>query len=304
MAVQQSPPPALEPVQNHSQLVIRRKIWKRMNVENEHFMGAIVGREGHGKSLSAISIARMVDPQFTADSVFFDPQNLIETFDSSEYGRGRMIILDEAGVGMGNRSWYEKEQILLNQVLQTVRDENMGVLFTLPRLEELDSQTEGRLHALIEMLGVADDGTHASAKWKNISMSRDGRGKEYKKYPRFRINGAKRKVREIAVGPPPESIEEAYEQQKAAFKQELYEEAMEAYDDADGGDDDLQPDEVAQQIAQDGIEPFVSQNGSTKEAYINKDLIRVEYDLSHNDASAARDLLQRSFSDSDLEEAV
>jgi hypothetical protein len=293
MAVQQSPPPALEPVQNHSQLVIRRKIWKRMNIENEHFMGAIVGREGHGKSLSAISIARMVDPQFTADSVFFDPQNLIETFDSSEYGRGRMIILDEAGVGMGNRSWYEKEQILLNQVLQTVRDENMGVLFTLPRLEELDSQTEGRLHALIEMLGVADDGSHASAKWKNISMSRDGRGKEYKKYPRFRINGAKRKVREIAVGPPPESIEEAYEQQKAAFKQELYEEAMEAYDDED--EEKSEPDEVAQQVIDsDRVDEFTSIHPQNKSEFVDQDLLRSEFNLSVRDAKTAKKLIEKN----------
>lgn len=292
MTVQQSPPPALEPVQNHSQLVIRRKIWKRMNIENEHFMGAIVGREGHGKSLSAISIARMVDPEFTADSVFFDPQNLIETFDSSEYGRGRMIILDEAGVGMGNRSWYEKEQILLNQVLQTVRDENMGVLFTLPRLEELDSQTEGRLHALIEMLGVADDGSHASAKWKNVSMSRDGRGKEYKKYPRFRINGAKRKVREIAVGPPPKSVEESYERQKEAFKQQLYEEAIEAYEDEDA--EKSEPDEVAQQVIDaDRVDEFTSIHPQNKSEFVDQDLLRSEFNLSVRDAKTAKKLIEK-----------
>jgi len=293
MAAQQSPPAALEPVQNHSQLVIRRKIWERMNLKNEHFMGAIVGREGHGKSLSAISIARMVDPQFTADSVFFDPQNLIETFDSAEYGQGRMIILDEAGVGMGNRSWYEKEQILLNQVLQTVRDENMGVLFTLPRLEELDSQTEGRLHALIEMLGVADDGSHASAKWKNVSMSRDGRGKEYKKYPRFQINGAKRKIREIAVGPPPETVEETYEQQKAAFKQELYEEAVEAYD--DGGEEKPEPDEVAQQVIDtDRVDEFTSIHPQNKSEFVDQDLLRSEFNLSVRDAKTAKKLIEKN----------
>lgn len=293
MAAQNSPPAALEPVKNHSQLVIRRKIWKRMNVENEHFMAAIVGREGHGKSLSAISMARMVDPEFDADSVFFDPQNLIETFDSSDYGRGNMIILDEAGVGMGNRSWYEKEQILLNQVLQIVRDENMGVLFTLPRLEELDSQTEGRLHALIEMVEVADDGSHASAKWKNVSMTRDGRGKEYKKYPRFRINGAKRKIRQIGIGPPPESIEEAYEQQKSEFQQQLYEEAMEAYDDGEDGKK-MNPDEVAQSVVDDGrVEEFTSIHPQNKSEFVDQDLLRSEFNLSVRDAKTAKKLIEK-----------
>jgi len=121
--------------------IVRQKVWKRMNVDNQHFMGAVVGREGTGKSHSALAIASAVDPEFTAEDVFFQPERLLEALNSDDYGRGNVVVLDEAGVGLGNRSWYDKEQILLNQALQTARDDNMGVLYTLPRLEELDSQT-------------------------------------------------------------------------------------------------------------------------------------------------------------------
>ena len=302
MSSKQPDPPDAILGHNHSEIVLRREIWTRLNVDNEHFMGAIVGREGSGKSLTAVAIASLVDPDFTADDVYFDPQDLLEAFDSDDYSRGSVIIMDEAGVGLGNRSWYDKEQILLNQTLQTVRDDNMGVLFTLPRLEELDSQTIGRLHAMIEMEGVVD-GEYATARWKNIELSRDGRGDVYKKYPRYLINGARRRISQIGIGRPPAEIEETYEERKAAFKEELYEEAIGAYESDDSGDS-YGPKEAAQEIAEDGIAPFVSLNDSTNQPYINKELIRVEYDLSHNDASAVKSLLKQSFSDSEIEDKI
>ena len=215
-----TPPEPLTQLDQHdySARIVRQKVWKRMNVDNEHFMGAVVGREGSGKSHSALSIARTVDPSFSADDVFFDPQDLLEAFDSDDYGQGNVIILDEAGVGLGNRSWYDKEQILLNQTLQTVRDDNMGVLFTLPRLEELDSQTIGRLHAFIEMLEVNPEEGWANSKWKNISLTRDGRAKTYKKYPRLRFDGVKKRVTRFPITAPSPELVEAYEQRKESFK--------------------------------------------------------------------------------------
>jgi len=236
--------------------------------------------------------------------VYFDPQDLLKAFDSDDYGTGDVIVLDEAGVGLGNRSWYDKEQILLNQTLQTVRDDNMGVLFTLPRLEELDSQTIGRLHAFIEMMDVFPDEGWAISKWKNINLTRDGRGQEYKKYPRLRVNGVKKRITRFGIAAPPADLVEGYEERKEAFKAKLYEDAIAAYDDEGDNDDDTSPKEIAQDIANDEIEQFVSRNSSTKEAYINKDLIRVEYELSHSDATAVKKLLEKSFTPQQLEDTL
>jgi hypothetical protein len=271
--------------------IVRQKVWKRMNVENQHFMGAIVGREGTGKSYSALRIASGVDPEFGADDVFFKPERLLEAFESDEYGRGNMIVLDEAGVGLGNRSWYEKEQVLLNQTLQTVRDDNMGVIFTLPRLEELDSQTIGRLHAFIEMLDVYPDEGWSVAKWKNISMTRDGQGKTYKKYPRMRINGVKKRITRFGLKPPAEDLVEAYEKRKATFKEELYEEAIAAY--ADEQEDKQDPKQVADEIIDDGVSNYVSEHGGNGRTYVDQELIRADFGLSHRDAKAAKKMIER-----------
>jgi len=292
-----TPPDPLRQIDphNYSARIVRQKMWRRMNVDNQHFMGAVVGREGTGKSHSALTLARTVDPEFTAEDVFFDPQELLEAFDSDAYSAGNMIVLDEAGVGLGNRSWYEKEQILLNQTLQTVRDDNMGVLFTLPRLEELDSQTIGRLHAFIEMLDVNPAEGWASAKWKNINLTRDGRGKTYKKYTRLRVDGVKKRITRFAVSAPPEDLVDAYEDRKEAFKEQLYEDAIAAYDEGDKDSEELEPDDVVETvIEEDRVDEFVSHHGQTGRAYVDKDLLADEFGLSVRKSNVAKKKIENS----------
>jgi len=274
--------------------IVRQKMWRRMNVENQHFMAAIVGREGTGKSHSALTLSRLVDPDFSAEDVYFDPQDLLRAFDSDEYGRGDMIVLDEAGVGLGNRSWYDKEQILLNQTLQTVRDDNMGVIFTLPRLEELDSQTIGRLHAFVEMMDVHPDEGWAETKWKNINLTRDGRGKEYKKYTRLNVNGVRKRITRCAIAAPPADLVEAYEDRKEAFKAELYEEAIGAYDDEEDGADEPTPSEVADEIVAGDVSEYISEHGGNGRRYVDQELIRADYGLSHRDSKAAKKIIERT----------
>lgn len=294
----ESPPAPLRGLDDGqtSARILRQKAWKRMNVDDEHFMCAVVGREGSGKSHSAISMASAVDPSFSADDVFFNPKDLLEAFDSDEYEQGNVIILDEAGVGMGRRSWYDQAQILLNQTLQTVRDDNMGVLFTLPRLEELDSQTVGRLHAFIEMTGLHKEEGWALSKWKNINLTRDGRGREFKKYPRIRVNGVEERIPRFAIPKPDEELVEGYERRKEKFKDELYQRAMEAYDEDDGSDD-RSPTEVADEIDGEGVTNYMSEHGGNGRKYVDHELIRADYGLSHRDAKAAKKILERTISD-------
>jgi hypothetical protein len=301
------PPSALVPPKTPTQRVILHHVWRRMNIKNEHFMGAIVGREGKAKSHTALKIASGVDPTFGAERVFFNVAHALAALNSDEYGKGQMIVIDEAGVSMGNRTWYDRDQIDTNQALQTVRDENMGVLWTLPRLSELDSQTHGRLHAYIEMVRKYpehEQQPYAVGKWKNIDPTRDERDKIYKEYPRMRTDGHKKKIKEIAFTPPDTELVEAYEPRKAEFKEQFISQIVEKANEQLEEDVDAGPKDIAQEIAEDGIGPFVSLNGSTNTAYINKDLIRIEYELSHSDARAVKSLLEQTYADADLESHI
>lgn len=299
---QQTPKPP-EPLQADTveARLIKQKVWDRMWLNNEHFMGVLVGREGSGKSWTGIKIAEVCDPTFEGWRVMFDPSDFLkqlQEWKGNNETRGKMVVIDEAGVGVGVRSWYEKDQVLLNQVLQLIRDENMGVIFTLPRLEELDSQTRGRLHAFMEMTDM-DAGNWAEFKYFNWDPTRDGRNDTYREYPKLRIKGHQRKVERLRLSPPSMEIIEPYEERKDEFQKREYQEAIEEME--DDPDDEMTVKEVAMQAAEDGVAQFVTRHGQTKQPYINKQLIRAEYELSHADAQAVKSLLEQQFSEQELE---
>ena len=284
--------------------IIKQKVWDRMWRKDEHFMGVIVGREGSGKSHTGIKISEVADPTVTAERVMFDPVNFLKKlkkWKENNNTQGKMVVIDEAGVGVGVRTWYDKAQVRLNQVLQIIRDENMGVIFTLPRLEELDSQTQGRLHAYIELTDKEQD-EWVKMKWLNWDPTRDGRNKIYREYPKLRVNGVQRQIKRLCVSPPSEDIIADYKQRKNEFQAREYEDAI------DEMEDDVEDEKSVKEIAMDivgddkSLASVVSQHSQNKQAYINKNIIRAEYELSHSDAQAVKSLLDQRFDSEELEE--
>jgi len=281
-----------------------RRIWERVNQKNEHFMGVIVGREGSGKSYTALRIASELDPSFDESRIIFDVGDLLEDLRDGTHSAGDFYVLDEAGVQLGRRTWQDRAQILTNQALQLIRDHNLGLLFTLPRLSELDSQAQGRLQAFYEITEKEDE-EYVRGKWKWMDPDRaDDTGKIYKKYPRRLQNGKRKRINSLAFQPPGEDIVDPYEDLKSTFQTEFYDEVItKMRDGEDDGDGDDGPDlrELATEIANNGMGQYVVENKQTGEPYINRDLIRVNHDLSQNDARAIKSLLEQQFGTEQLE---
>lgn len=304
MSKQQPHPP--EPLQRDTieAKLLKKKIWERMWLNNEHFMGTIVGREGSGKSWTGIKLAEVCDPSFEAWRVMFDPAEFLKQlkeWKANNNTKGKMVVIDEAGVGVGVRSWYEKDQILLNQVLQLIRSENMGVIFTLPRLEELDSQTEGRLHAFMEMMQKKPGDWVKFAYFENIPTRR-GENEIYHKYPKLTVDGWERKIKRLTVSPPSQEIAKAYEERKTDFQNQQYQNAIDEME--DDVDDEKSVKDVAMEIADGNIGEYVSKHGQNNKPYINANLIRADYELSQNDSKAVKDLLERQFDEPQLKEHI
>jgi hypothetical protein len=291
---------------NHTAWLMRR-IWDRLNVKNEHFMGVIVGQEGSGKSYTALKIANAVDPTFSADRVIFDVAELLEVLRDGEHEPGQFWVLDEAGVQFGIRTWQDRGQILANQALQLIRNENLGLIFTLPRLSELDSQAQGRLQAFVEMVDkVNSDGEqYVECKWKWMDPDRaDDTGKIYKKYPRRRQHGKLKRITRLRFGPPSEEITEPYEAEKAEFQEEFYEETIQELSDEDADEEEKKtPHDVAEEL-KDDIEKVVDQNNRTGRTYVNDDLVRATCDVSVRDAKTVKSLLEREFDEEELKQYV
>jgi hypothetical protein len=259
-------------------------------------MACIVGREGSGKSYTAIKIADTVDPTFTADRIIFDVKDLLEVLRDGEHDPGNFYVLDEAGVSMGVRTWQDRAQVLANQALQLIRSHNLGLIFTLPRLSELDSQAEGRLQAVLEITDKQPE-EYVRLKWKWIDPDRvDSNGNILQKYPRRRQDGFEKRITRNTFAPPNEEIVDPYEERKGEFQAAVYERTISKLEEADDDDEDTErdPQDIATEIANDNLQRYVDVHGTTKKPYINKDLIRAEYDLTHSDAKVVKTLLNRA----------
>lgn len=303
MSTQTPKPP--EPLRSNTieARLIKQKIWDRLWRRNEHFMGCVVGREGSGKSYTGLKLAEVSDPTFNADRVMFEPKAFLERlkeWKAAGETQGKVVVADEAGVGVGVRTWHDKDQILFNQVLQVIRDENMGMIFTVPRLTELDSQTRGRLHALLEMTDK-DDGAWAELKWLNWDPTRDERDKTYRHYPRMMVNGWQRPIKRLRLSPPSEEIVESYNARKDEFQDELYDEAIEEME--DDAEDERSAKDVVEIIKDEKMLPkVVSFHNGHHKWQVDKDLIRAEFEVSHSKAQTAKKLLS-SDTDVDVEAA-
>lgn len=291
-----SPPKTLQaPNPNHTAWLLRR-VWERINRRNLHFMFCIVGEEGSGKSQTAIRIASEVDPSFNADRVIFDVSELLGTLKDGDHEPGNFYVLDEAGVQFGRRTWQQRGQVLANQALQLVRDHNLGLIFTLPRLGELDSQAQGRLQGVLELIDK-EDGEHVTGKWKWCDPDRmDETGKIYKPYPKRRTSDGVIRLTRVSLKPPSQKLVEPYQERKRVFQEEFYQETMDALDDGGGEDEDdtVDPREVYEEIRSNGgVEPYTSVHGGHGNKYIDADLIELEFDCSMREAKKVKKLLEK-----------
>lgn len=294
-----NPTPCPPPIRGDkwTQRLIRDYIWKPAVRQNDWTAFAVVGREGSGKSLTTASILQACDPTFNVDRTHFEPVPFLKDIADGPDRPGVSVMGDEFGVGFGKRTWHDREQIEANQALQTARDDNRIVGVTVPRLEELDSQLQGRLHLFLETTQKNPE-NYVELKFKVIDPSRDGANKEYKKGPKYHI-GDDYKIPKIRIGMPDSDYVAAYEEKKAAFKGELYDRVIErfegAFEEEENGDEPTSPKDIAERIsAEDKVDQFIGKHGQTGRKFVNKDLLRAEYELSHSDAKAVKAYLEKS----------
>lgn len=282
-----------------TQQIIREQIWRPAARKNDWSVFVVVGREGSGKSLTCASILKACDPTFNIDRAHFRPVPFLEDIGRETGKPGLASQLDEAGVAFGNRTWQDRTQVKANQYLQTARDDNRIIGLTLPRMEELDSQLEGRVHA-IAAVQKKKDGDWVEMNWKTVDPSREGQSKLYKKWPRIINGGRRQKVTGIRVGAPPNSFIENYLPKKAQWKASLQSEVVGKYrdefDDGEDGDGDGlsldDPKGIAQDIMdQENIGDYVGEYNNR--VFIDDDLIGLDYDVGDRKAGKVKKLIER-----------
>lgn len=116
----------------------------RIQVDNDYDTQAFfVGTRGAGKSCAAVRFGELFDPTFNIDRVCYNTKEvlkLVKELHSTIGTKGKVIIYDEAGVGIGNRDWQKESNKLMNYFLQQSRVFGMVMIYTSPNLSFLDKQ--------------------------------------------------------------------------------------------------------------------------------------------------------------------
>ena len=199
--------------------LIRERLW----IRHTNALIAIFGEPGSGKSLSAITLARLVDDHFSLDNVVFTPEEFLERLDKAS--RGTVVIFDEAGVGIPAREWQSLQNKLLNYVLQTFRYQNICVIFTTPHISYIDRQARHLLHYTAVTKGYVKKYDCFESYWYYRDVN------PFSDYPRFEplsiVQGGKKVELGRTFIPLPHEYVDAYEEKAKKRKTEIRREAME-----------------------------------------------------------------------------
>jgi len=279
------------PEQVKNNLLIRKKIWNRVHKQNKNFVGAFTGDVGDGKSYGAITLAQILDPNFSVDKIAFTPEQFLDLV-RQDYPEGSVIVLEEGGVNADNRNFWKEANKQINYVLETWRHQNRICLITLPSLGGLDKKVTGRLHAYIDMKTVDHSQNISLGKYYEIDQ-KAFKGKIIRRFPvlEYPETHIKKIVKWLKFRPPGQDLREKYEELQAKYKDEVVEKGFEKIKEENEKKKERSATEIAEEIINDDelFESFKKTNHSQK--FLKKSLIGEHFNISGRKAKRVKDVV-------------
>lgn len=187
---------------------------------------AFIGETGGSKSWSALTTALTLDPTFTPDRIVFTANQFSDYIKNHNLQRGQAIIFDEAGIKYSNRKWWTEQNIMINELLQTLRYRGLILIFTAPTITDIDCGGRAKFHVYFEAHHL--DLPKRLGVFKPFIISYNARsGKRYEKYPiyyrKWATNGVPRRrtTKMIAFKAPPNHLIKDYEAAAEKFKDKV-----------------------------------------------------------------------------------
>ncbi|RDZ39414.1 hypothetical protein C5B91_20190 [Haloferax sp. Atlit-10N] len=274
-------------------LILRRKIWPRMNVYNENWMCCLVGETGDGKSYAGLRLGEALDPNFGPHRVTYSVEEFLELA-ASDLPPGSIIMLEEAGVAAGNRNWYTVANQVLDALTQTWRHRNHGAIMTVPDFDLIDSHVQRRFHHLGIMVGKDESVGKSKARWKYIQTNNET-GMMYKKYHRMvGDDGVLRRHKWMKFKLPSPELVEEYESTKGDFTDGLVDDLLERVraESEDAEADQLSPMDVAREILdEERVDEYISEASGGE--YFDRDMVKIDYAVSEAESKQIKKLVVR-----------
>jgi len=223
---------------------------------NQDTMSAKCGRKGTGKSYST-----MIEGQRIRGFEYFDVKKHIACFDPYKFlkmirksKKGDFVIFDDAGVGMDNREWAKKSNIIITKLLQTFRTKNLNVTFTVPDFAFVDIKARKLFDYFIQMKKIKsmwkkingkDTYVTSRAKWYDIKTD-SWSGDLWRQTLNVMVKGRPYEIDEISYSKLDDYTARTYEEMRNKASEALNKKADEITD----GNDRAVPIEQAAKLLQ------------------------------------------------------
>ena len=190
--------------------------------QNLNFMAIAEGQTGVGKSWAMISMAQLIDPDFSVNQVAFSFRDVMKIIVDEEFQKKKwkVIIFDEAQTDINNRTWQSLSNKLMLYLTSTFRHQNIIFLMTSPYSDFMDSATMKLVHCKFIMKGVNRKTGLSNCRPKLQQYN----GKLKKFYEHSLVVSSKKgtiKITNWGIPKPPKHLVDEYEEKKTEFTSAL-----------------------------------------------------------------------------------
>ena len=213
-----------EPAEAQYAEKIVARIYENFFGENRNMLFLILGKVGSGKSYTAMSMAEIMDPDFSIDRVVFDENEFMNLMNDNTLKPGSFILCDEIGCWFGNREYMMLTNRMISHVLQTFRYKRLGLLWTIPQRRLVDINLRSLSDMIIETLNIWRDTKTCIVKMK-YSVVNPLTGHELTPFPVISREGGPPITINTCLFPhPSDDIVVQYEKKKKVAMERMYEE--------------------------------------------------------------------------------
>lgn len=206
-------------------IIYLHHIWNRIHRKEWDFLGCTVGRRRSGKSIFTAYTSWLLwknfvierDMVYTAKSFQERVKVIEEEGETKREKYGKVIIFDEAGVGMPAREWYHLQNRELGKMLQTIGHLRPIVFFVTPDISFIDTQARKMFDYFFDVKGRTDKYSKIKPFKLNVNTMT---GKIYYRYPRM-VNEGVYRMKQINFYMPPNAFIKRYKEYSEPKKTEL-----------------------------------------------------------------------------------
>ena len=143
--------------------ILHEYMFNQIFTQNSNFIVLVTGMPGAGKSVSSAGILERwswaINKPFTirynvvhgAGELINRIAEIERRFNAGEDVRGTALQLDDAGVSMDSRNWYENIHKLLNDSVEVMRYLGLVLFITVPNKDRLDKKMRDLAHASLDI---------------------------------------------------------------------------------------------------------------------------------------------------------